>query len=187
MRESGRGLVALYEAFDRDAHFAYIDKIIGRFRNPYLCDDVTRVGREPLRKLSAGDRLVEHPHGPPLRYRHARPAAGRRRRAALRQPRGRAERGNARRLVEKEGHQGRPGPHRLPSRHRPAAAARRTGLRRSGTYHRQNPRSTMKRPSPLLLLLAVCCAAVLPACAQADYRTPCGSGRSKRTASLFHL
>ena len=31
---------------------------IGRFRNPYLCDDVTRVGREPLRKLSAGDRLV---------------------------------------------------------------------------------------------------------------------------------
>ena len=49
MRESGRGLVALY-GFDRDAHFAYIDKIIGRFRNPYLCDDVTRVGREPLRK-----------------------------------------------------------------------------------------------------------------------------------------
>ena len=57
MRESGRGLVALY-GFDRDAHFAYIDKIIGRFRNPYLCDDVTRVGREPLRKLSADDRLV---------------------------------------------------------------------------------------------------------------------------------
>ena len=57
MRESGRGLVARY-GFDRDAHFAYIDKIIGRFTNPYLCDDVTRVGREPLRKLSAGDRLV---------------------------------------------------------------------------------------------------------------------------------
>ena len=164
MRESGRGLVALY-GFDRDAHFAYIDKIIGRFRNPYLCDDVTRVraaaqafGRRPPRQA--------HPHGPPLRYRHARPAAGRRRRAALRQPRGRAERGNAP-SGRKRGCQGRPGPHRLPSRHRPAAAARRTGLRRSGTYHRQNPRSTMKRPSPLLLLLAVCCAAVLPACAQA--------------------
>ncbi|WP_307756521.1 mannitol-1-phosphate 5-dehydrogenase [uncultured Alistipes sp.] len=57
MRESGRGLTSLY-GFDRDAHFAYIDKIIGRFENPYLCDDVTRVGREPLRKLSAGDRLV---------------------------------------------------------------------------------------------------------------------------------
>lgn len=58
MRESGRGLVACY-GFDRVAHFAYIDKIIGRFENPYLCDDVTRVGREPLRKLSAGDRLVK--------------------------------------------------------------------------------------------------------------------------------
>lgn len=58
MRESGRGLAALYD-FDRDAHFAYIDKIIGRFMNPYLCDDVTRVGREPLRKLSAGDRLIK--------------------------------------------------------------------------------------------------------------------------------
>ena len=46
MRESGRGLVALY-GFDRDAHFAYIDKIIGRFRNPYLCDDVTRVAFHP--------------------------------------------------------------------------------------------------------------------------------------------
>lgn len=58
MRESGRGLVACY-GFDREAHFAYIDKIIGRFMNPYLCDDVTRVGREPLRKLSAADRLIK--------------------------------------------------------------------------------------------------------------------------------
>ena len=32
--------------------------IINRFKNPYLQDDVTRVGREPLRKLSADDRLV---------------------------------------------------------------------------------------------------------------------------------
>ena len=42
-----------------DAHFKYIDKIIGRFKNPYLKDDVTRVGREPLRKLSSTDRLVK--------------------------------------------------------------------------------------------------------------------------------
>lgn len=58
MQESGLGLIAKY-GFDREAHFKYIDKIIGRFRNPYLKDDVTRVGREPLRKLSATDRLVK--------------------------------------------------------------------------------------------------------------------------------
>ena len=58
MQQSGQALVEKF-GFDRDAHFKYIDKIIGRFTNPYLCDDVTRVGREPLRKLSAGDRLVK--------------------------------------------------------------------------------------------------------------------------------
>ena len=58
MQESGMALVRKF-GFDKDAHFAYIDKIIGRFRNPYLNDDVTRVGREPLRKLSASDRLIK--------------------------------------------------------------------------------------------------------------------------------
>lgn len=58
MQESGEGLVARY-GFDHDAHLAYIDKIIGRFRNPHLHDDVTRVGREPLRKLSLNDRLIK--------------------------------------------------------------------------------------------------------------------------------
>lgn len=58
MQESGLALIRKF-GFDHDAHFKYIDKIIGRFRNPYLNDDVTRVGREPLRKLSAGDRLVK--------------------------------------------------------------------------------------------------------------------------------
>lgn len=58
MRESGKGLIAKY-GFDKDAHFAYIDKIIKRFKNPFLKDDVTRVGREPLRKLSASDRLIK--------------------------------------------------------------------------------------------------------------------------------
>ena len=45
--------------FDKDAHFKYIDKIINRFKNPYLEDDPARVGREPLRKLSATDRLAK--------------------------------------------------------------------------------------------------------------------------------
>ncbi|MBR2961990.1 MAG: mannitol-1-phosphate 5-dehydrogenase [Alistipes sp.] len=57
MCESGLGLIAKH-GFDKEAHFKYIDKIIGRFKNPYLKDDVTRVGREPLRKLSATDRLI---------------------------------------------------------------------------------------------------------------------------------
>lgn len=57
MQQSGEGLIRKF-GFDHDAHFAYIEKIIKRFKNPYLKDDVTRVGREPLRKLSANDRLV---------------------------------------------------------------------------------------------------------------------------------
>lgn len=57
MKESGAGLVKKY-GFDADKHAAYIEKIIGRFMNPYLQDDVTRVGREPLRKLSPTDRLI---------------------------------------------------------------------------------------------------------------------------------
>ena len=58
MQESGMSLVANY-GFDKEEHFAYIDTIIDRFRNPYLKDNVTRVGREPLRKLSESDRLVK--------------------------------------------------------------------------------------------------------------------------------
>ena len=53
MQQSGEALVRKF-GFDHDAHFKYIDKIIGRFKNPYLKDDVARVGREPLRKLSRG-------------------------------------------------------------------------------------------------------------------------------------
>ena len=52
MIESGKGLIAKYN-FDEEAHYKYINKIIDRFKNPYLKDDVARVGREPLRKLNA--------------------------------------------------------------------------------------------------------------------------------------
>lgn len=58
MKESGDGLIRKH-GFDTEAHYHYIDKIIGRFKNPYLKDDVTRVGREPLRKLSPTDRLTK--------------------------------------------------------------------------------------------------------------------------------
>lgn len=57
MQESGQGLVKKH-GLDLEAHYKYIDKILNRFKNPYLNDDVKRVGREPLRKLSPKDRLV---------------------------------------------------------------------------------------------------------------------------------
>ena len=58
MDESGAVLIKRY-GFDAEKHAAYIQKILGRFENPYLKDDVERVGRQPLRKLSAGDRLIK--------------------------------------------------------------------------------------------------------------------------------
>jgi len=57
MQQSGDGLIAKF-GFDRDAHYAYIEKILARFSNPYLKDECDRVGREPLRKLSPEDRLI---------------------------------------------------------------------------------------------------------------------------------
>lgn len=58
MRESGEVLIRRY-GFAPDMHNAYIDKILSRFANPYLVDEVDRVGRQPLRKLGANDRLVK--------------------------------------------------------------------------------------------------------------------------------
>lgn len=58
MQESGAVLIRRY-GFDAEKHAAYISKILTRFENPYLKDDVERVGRQPLRKLSAGDRLIK--------------------------------------------------------------------------------------------------------------------------------
>lgn len=58
MRESGQGLAKKHN-LDLEKHYDYIDKIINRFKNPHLNDDVMRVGREPLRKLSAKDRLIK--------------------------------------------------------------------------------------------------------------------------------
>lgn len=57
MTESGAAICREH-GFDPAAHAEYIDRIMNRFRNPYIKDDVARVGREPLRKLSPADRLV---------------------------------------------------------------------------------------------------------------------------------
>ncbi|SCB75051.1 mannitol-1-phosphate 5-dehydrogenase [Gilliamella bombicola] len=58
MEESGLVLIKRYN-FDEQKHMAYIEKILNRFENPYLHDDTSRVGRQPMRKLGAGDRLIK--------------------------------------------------------------------------------------------------------------------------------
>ncbi|WP_188456495.1 mannitol-1-phosphate 5-dehydrogenase [Virgibacillus oceani] len=57
LAESGEALIQTYQ-FDRKEHQAYINNIIQRFKNPYISDEVTRVGRGPIRKLGPNDRLI---------------------------------------------------------------------------------------------------------------------------------
>ncbi|WP_039862668.1 mannitol-1-phosphate 5-dehydrogenase [Planococcus donghaensis] len=57
LKETGAYLVKEY-GLDEQAHLAYIDKNIERFKNAYLNDGVTRVGRAPIRKLGPEDRLI---------------------------------------------------------------------------------------------------------------------------------
>ncbi len=58
MDESGEVLINRY-GFDREKHSQYIKRILSRFKNPYLKDEVVRVGRQPLRKLGGSDRLIK--------------------------------------------------------------------------------------------------------------------------------
>lgn len=59
MRESGHALVKEYpDVFNQDGIEAHIQKTISRFRNPDVVDDLTRVGRNPLRKLGGEERLL---------------------------------------------------------------------------------------------------------------------------------
>ncbi|MGZ9585563.1 mannitol-1-phosphate 5-dehydrogenase [Paenibacillus marinisediminis] len=55
--ETGALLVAKYD-LDPEEHNRYIEKILSRFTNKYLEDQVTRIGRSPLRKLGRQDRFV---------------------------------------------------------------------------------------------------------------------------------
>ena len=57
MKESAKVLFTKYN-FAEQEHYEYINKIIKRFQNPYIVDEVTRVAREPLRKLGKNERLV---------------------------------------------------------------------------------------------------------------------------------
>jgi mannitol-1-phosphate 5-dehydrogenase len=58
MIESGEVLIRRY-GFDRQDHHRYIDKILERFSNPALIDEIPRIARQPLRKLSYHERLIK--------------------------------------------------------------------------------------------------------------------------------
>lgn len=57
LREGGAALVKKH-GFDPKEHERYVERALARFANPKLHDDVVRVGRQPLRKLAKGDRLL---------------------------------------------------------------------------------------------------------------------------------
>ncbi|WP_053373018.1 mannitol-1-phosphate 5-dehydrogenase [Paenibacillus sp. FJAT-27812] len=57
LMETGSLLTSKYH-WDKKKHDRYIQKMMMRFTNPRLTDNVIRVGRSPLRKLSLNDRLV---------------------------------------------------------------------------------------------------------------------------------
>ena len=57
LSESGEFLVKKY-GFNAEDHAKYIQKILHRFSNSHIVDEVTRVGRSPIRKLGPNDRLV---------------------------------------------------------------------------------------------------------------------------------
>lgn len=57
MKQIGDVLIAKH-GFDSSVQNKYIETIIQRFKNPYLKDQVERVGRELLRKIGAHERFV---------------------------------------------------------------------------------------------------------------------------------
>lgn len=56
--ETGDLLVKKH-GFDPKEQAAYINTAIERFKNPHIIDEVARVGRSPLRKLSPADRFIK--------------------------------------------------------------------------------------------------------------------------------
>ncbi|MFT9051613.1 mannitol-1-phosphate 5-dehydrogenase [Liquorilactobacillus nagelii] len=57
LKETGDLLIAKWN-FKRSEHEAYQHKIIGRFENKYLSDEIARVGRTPIRKLGYDERFI---------------------------------------------------------------------------------------------------------------------------------
>ncbi len=57
MTECGR-MLSRRHGFSEEEMEAYRTALMARFKNPYIIDDVLRVAREPIRKLSPGDRII---------------------------------------------------------------------------------------------------------------------------------
>ncbi|QOS97343.1 mannitol-1-phosphate 5-dehydrogenase [Brevibacterium sp. JNUCC-42] len=57
LQETGNVLQAKY-GFSAKEHATYITKIIHRFENKHLQDEVTRIARSPIRKLGLNDRFI---------------------------------------------------------------------------------------------------------------------------------
>lgn len=58
LEETGALLEKKFQ-FSHKEHQEYIDKIIERFKNPYVSDYVARVGRSPIRKIGENDRFIQ--------------------------------------------------------------------------------------------------------------------------------
>ncbi|MER2173319.1 MAG: mannitol-1-phosphate 5-dehydrogenase [Carnobacterium sp.] len=57
LAETGALMVGKWQ-FNAEEHKAYIAKILSRFMNPYISDDITRVARTPMRKLGYDERFI---------------------------------------------------------------------------------------------------------------------------------
>jgi mannitol-1-phosphate 5-dehydrogenase len=57
LTETGNFLVAKW-GFDKTKHTEYINKVIDRFANPAINDDIPRVARTPIRKLGKDERFT---------------------------------------------------------------------------------------------------------------------------------
>ncbi|KFN92682.1 mannitol-1-phosphate 5-dehydrogenase [Tetragenococcus muriaticus] len=57
LKETGDLLINKWD-FPREKHEQYIEKIVERFKNPYISDDVSRVARTPIRKLGYDERFI---------------------------------------------------------------------------------------------------------------------------------
>lgn len=66
LKETGSLLIAKWQ-FDPQVHQAYAQKIVVRFKNPYISDAITRVARTPIRKLGYDERFIR-----PIRELHDR-------------------------------------------------------------------------------------------------------------------